>query len=275
MKKHFLLYALVFSLSVSAQLRFDYPTKEIEPAQLIVTYSLKFQEDSLNPEYIRQEDMFLFIGEKTSKFISKNYFKFDTLKRKIKSFSEYELMISGPNKQTSGTAFQHQSFKNYPKGRLTCIEHIIDGTFKYEENMGLFNWQLTNETATLYGYKVQKAITEFGGRKWIAWFAPELPFSDGPYKFNGLPGLIVKLYDSRNHYVYEFISIQKPLMRTMLDYREKDFIVATKQDFFRAEDAFRVDIINRAKTAGLNNELQQRAARNLARKNNPIELKRK
>jgi len=275
MKKHLLLYALVFSLSVSAQLRFDYPTKEIEPAKLIVTYSLKFQEDPLNSEYIRKEDMFLFLGEKTSKFISKNYFEFDTLLRKIKSFSEYELKISGPNKQTSSTAFRHQTFKNYPKGKLTCIEHIIDGTFKYEENMGLFNWQLTNETATLYGYKVQKATTEFGGRKWIAWFAPELPFRDGPYKFNGLPGLIVKVNDSRNHYVYEFISIKKPLIHTMIDYREKDFIVATKQDFFRAEDAFRADIINRAKAAGLNDELQQRAARNLARKNNPIELKRK
>ncbi|RLD38705.1 MAG: hypothetical protein DRI74_02980, partial [Bacteroidetes bacterium] len=89
------------------------------------------------------------------------------------------------------------------------------------------------------------------------------------------PGLIVKISDSRNHYVFEFISIKKPYKGLMIDYVEKDFIKATKQDFFRAKDAFRDDIINRAKSAGLNSEMQQRAAKNMARLNNPIELKRK
>jgi GLPGLI family protein len=274
MKKFFFLLSVFFPLAVFAQ-RFDSPIKEIEEAKLIVAYSLKFQQDSLNPDYIRQEDMLLFFGQNLSKFVSQGYYSFDTITRKIKSFAELQGLMANTSNPPPKTAFRSQILKKYPNGKLTCTEHIIDGTFWYEESLDLFNWQLTGDTATLYGYKVQKATTEFGGRSWTAWFAPALPFNDGPYKFSGLPGLIVKIADSRNHYVFEFISIKKPYKKLMIDYVEKDFIKATKEDFFRAEDAFRNDIITRAKSAGFSGEIQQRAARNIARLNNPIELKRK
>ncbi|MBN1651750.1 MAG: GLPGLI family protein [Bacteroidales bacterium] len=274
MRSFILIFVLFVSLPIFAQ-QFDAPIKEIESVEFIVTYSLKFQEDSTNSNFIRQEDMLLFLGRKRSKFVSQGYFSFDTITRKIKSFPELQGLMANTSNPLPRTVFRSQIFKNYPDDKLTCTEHILDGTFKFEDNLDLCNWQLTGDTATLYGYKVQKATTEFGGRSWTAWFAPELPFNDGPYKFNGLPGLIVKIFDSQNHYVFEFISIKKPSKDLMIDYVEKDFIKATKQDFFRAKDAFRDDIINRAKAAGLNNEMQQRAARNMARKNNPIELKRK
>lgn len=274
MRKLIFLFALLFSLPIFAQ-QFDAPIKEIESAEFIVTYSLKFQQDTLNPELIQQEDMLLFLGQNISKFISQELYIFDTIMRKVKSPAEFQGLIADHNNPLPMSRFRSAIYKNHPNGKLSCIHHIIDGTFWYEEDLELFNWQLTGDTATLYGYKVQKATTDFGGRSWIAWFAPELPFNDGPYKFNGLPGLIVKISDSRNHYVFEFISIKKPYKDLMIDYVEKDFIKATKQDFFRAKDAFRDDIINRAKSAGLNAEMQQRAARNMARLNNPIELKRK
>lgn len=51
-----------------------------------------------------------------------------------------------------------------------------------------------SERATKIGeFNTQKAETNFAGRKWIAWFTSDIPFQDGPYKFHGLPGLIVKI----------------------------------------------------------------------------------
>ncbi|MCL1668789.1 GLPGLI family protein [Elizabethkingia ursingii] len=67
----------------------------------------------------------------------------------------------------------------------------------------------SKEKREILSYPVQKATTEFGGRKWTAWFSTSLPFSDGPYKFYGLPGLILKIIDSSNNHDYELISIKK------------------------------------------------------------------
>ena len=72
-----------------------------------------------------------------------------------------------------------------------------------------FIWHITNEKSEILSYPVQKATTEFGGRKWTAWFSTSFPFSDGPYKFYGLPGLILKISDSMNGHNYELIGIEK------------------------------------------------------------------
>ena len=47
----------------------------------------------------------------------------------------------------------------------------------------MFEWTIAGDTASISGYNVQKATTHFGGRDWIAWFTPEIPYRDGPYKF--------------------------------------------------------------------------------------------
>jgi GLPGLI family protein len=124
------------------------------------------------------------------------------------------------------------------------------------------------------GYKSQKATCNFGGRSWVAWFAPELPYSDGPYKFNGLPGLIVKISDTRNHYVFEMTELQKPVAEVMIDIEDKNYIVTTKQGFFKAFDSFINDFITRARQSDPGNDLQT-VAKNMASQNNPIELIRK
>lgn len=272
--RNFLIIILAsFSLSSFAQ--FDYPIIELEPTELIATYSLKWQEDSLNSDFIRQEDMLLFIGQNTSKFTSENFHKYDTIMRKVSSWDEFEVLHYDKSNPLPHFAIFYQIFKNYPKGNLMCLEHTLDGTFKYEESLELFNWQLTGDTATIAGYKAQKAICNFSGRDWIAWFSPELPFNDGPYKFNGLPGLILKISDTQNHYVFDFISIEKPTEKLMIDFKKKDFIKTTKEKFFRSKDYFREDIVNRVKEKGASSKSQQKAARNMAKRNNPIELKRK
>lgn len=71
------------------------------------------------------------------------------------------------------------------------------------------NWKLSEETKKIADFSVQKATTNFGGRKWTAWFTKEIPFSEGPYKFTGLPGLIVSLEDSENQFSFHLIKSKK------------------------------------------------------------------
>lgn len=258
------------SVTSYSQLKFDYPITEIEPVELVITYSLDFKEDTLNLYYIRHEKMVLFIGKSTSKFLSWNMYKRDTMTRNFNNFEDYQSFLLRSDKPNPKLFYQ--VFKNYPPGKTTYIEHIPSSTFRYYENIDNYSWELYPDTDTIAGHFVQKARTNYGGRSWTAWFCPDIPYTDGPYKFNGLPGLIVKIFDNQEHYVFELQSIEKPNKDFMIDLREKDFIDVSKKDFFKAKDSFYGNIISRAKEAGLDSEGQAAVARNVAEKNNPIEF---
>lgn len=95
--------------------------------------------------------------------------------------------------------FAHKIVKTYPSMEVTYSEQILQDIVAYKETEN-FNWKIETEKSKVGDYAVQKATAEFGGRKWTAWFTTELPFQDGPYKFSGLPGLIVKIADDQNNF---------------------------------------------------------------------------
>ncbi|TXF79219.1 GLPGLI family protein [Chryseobacterium sp.] len=80
--------------------------------------------------------------------------------------------------------------------------------YSYEEPNNI-NWKIKNEFKTVLGFKCQKAETTRYGRTWMAWFTTDIPFQYGPYKFNGLPGLIAELYDSKDDYHYTLYAFRK------------------------------------------------------------------
>lgn len=71
------------------------------------------------------------------------------------------------------------------------------------------NWNLTKENKKVKNLTLQKATATFGGRNWTAWFTKDIPFQEGPYKFHGLPGLIVELYDDKENYRFELVKSEK------------------------------------------------------------------
>jgi len=245
----------------------------IEPANMVATYTLNYQEDSTNSTQIGSSRLLLFIGHNVSKFENRAGFINDTISRKFTTNQQAIDYLTDPN--TPKGKQLYKIYKNYPKGKITYTDHIPSNSYKCEEELNLFDWSIGSDTITICNFKAQKATCEFGGRSWIAWFAPEIPFSDGPYKFNGLPGLIVKVHDTRNHYVFELTAINKLEPPLMIEMQDKSYIKTTKQGFFRAWDSFREDIISRAKEAGMDNQAQQVMAKNMEKLNNPIELKRK
>lgn len=100
-------------------------------------------------------------------------------------------------------------YKNSPRNSVKIIkengiviqkEYIGEmQSYHYGEKIN-FNWKLQKESEKIENYLTQKATTEFGGRKWHAWFTTEIPINEGPYKFFGLPGLIVKIEDAEKEY---------------------------------------------------------------------------
>ncbi|MDE6463631.1 MAG: GLPGLI family protein [Muribaculaceae bacterium] len=62
----------------------------------------------------------------------------------------------------------------------------------YDEPLSEMQWQIGDSTATVLGYECVMATSDYHGRRWTAWFSPEIPVPFGPWKLHGLPGLILK-----------------------------------------------------------------------------------
>lgn len=91
--------------------------------------------------------------------------------------------------------------KDYPSYKTTFTNKIGSRSYRYEEKRPI-KWEILSEKKTIGEWPVQKATTEYLGRKWIAWFSTEIPIQDGPYKFHGLPGLIVSIEDADHDYQF-------------------------------------------------------------------------
>src|SRR5699024_4165600 len=78
---------------------------------------------------------------------------------------------------------------------LVVYDEIRFSKYKYSEDLQI-NWSLESDTIRMANQILKKATTHYKGRDYIAWYNESIPISDGPYKFNGLPGLIFKVYDS-------------------------------------------------------------------------------
>jgi len=76
-------------------------------------------------------------------------------------------------------------------------------------------WKIEKEFVKINNMNCQKAVTNYKGRIWEAWFSKDYPVSDGPYKFSGLPGLVVSIKDSEGQHIFNLIQIKK--MKTLFD----------------------------------------------------------
>lgn len=94
----------------------------------------------------------------------------------------------------------------------TLISHeSVFGEKEYNivvEKMPKLKWIILNDTLNILNFKTQKAKVNFRGRDYFAWFTTEIKISDGPYKFHGLPGLILKIQSTDDKYTFEAYSIK-------------------------------------------------------------------
>jgi GLPGLI family protein len=78
----------------------------------------------------------------------------------------------------------------------------------YSEDIPVQDWKLFDDTLNILGYLCQKAECNFRGRNYVAWFTSDIPISNGPWKFGGLSGLILRVYDTDKEFVFESVGIE-------------------------------------------------------------------
>lgn len=151
-------------------------------------YEYKFVSDSTKKDESKTELMFLDVAKKGSKFFSRNLFVSDSL---------LQVQNKGGNRDFSKIKFGTIGFKvekSYPDYKVIFFNRLDMDEYKVSDERKL-NWKILQDKEKIGEFNAQKAIADFAGRKWIAWFVSDIPIQDGPYKFHGLPGLIVKIED--------------------------------------------------------------------------------
>ena len=117
---------------------------------------------------------------------------------------------------------------------------------RYEEKWNGQDWTLQGDTASFLGHQCQKAMCHWRGRDYIAWFAPDIPIRRGPWKFGGLPGLIMKVHDVDSLYVFEAVAIENGNF-PIWQYPKDEFMKSSRQKTWKLQKAFN---LNYSKTAG-------------------------
>jgi GLPGLI family protein len=167
--------------------------KAIEPAHYVARYN--FIVKQLNS--IQASSYLLLIGENFTLFVDEKRQYIDSVK-----FTTSDILMNiGLSSEYRNADKQKILINRQSNLAFVYDTPIIDPM--YFEQILAYQWEIENETIRKAGISCQKATTKFGGRLYTAWFAPIIPMSVGPYKFQGLPGLIVSIEDSEGKYKIE------------------------------------------------------------------------
>jgi GLPGLI family protein len=188
-----------------------------------VTYKHWFQSDTTKPissAYIR--DATLTGNNEKSIYIynvGTNKLK-DTVKANYRNFQEF--LNATANEKSPGikqiTISSGIPFDEY--GNQILFEKKHDSIFSRVKIVSQYvlvaekklpaNWEISDEVKKIQGYTCYKATCHHRGRHYTAWFTPEIPIPEGPYKFKGLPGLILEIEDNRGELKIWAEKIQYP-----------------------------------------------------------------
>lgn len=263
-----------------------------DTALLKVKYKFIHVFDTTKPESPGIETMQLYVGKKASEF---NSYEFET---EYNRYHKARWETIGPD----GT-IHHGS--NYPanhirKSNLMQYHFTDEGKsyggynfvyelyFVYPFDLPQIKWDIKEDTKLIQNIQCQKANAIVKGRSYEVWFAPALPFSSGPWKLNGLPGLILEASDIKQQVKFQFISLENVKTENHVIQLPPNAIKTTREKFNALMESVKMNPFILAKFNGVsdetadrflkdNEELISKIKLNNANKigpvlNNPIEL---
>jgi len=190
------LIGLLLTASASAQ--------EAQKAIAKVHYIFTHMNDSTQREKFLRDEVVTYLGSSGSYYTSYS---------KTRASEEIEKQMKDPafdgnltiTRNTSGIPESYL----FEGEKLSEVATVAGDNFVLEEESPVLDWSIGEETKTIGGYNCQQATATFKGRAYIAWFTSELPFSAGPWKLRGLPGLIVEVGDAKKEVQWAYSGFDK------------------------------------------------------------------
>lgn len=145
----------------------------------------------------------------------------------------------------AGDLFRYAIYKDVSE--FLYKGNIGDFLYYYSESLPQMDWKLLDCDSTVCDYLCQKAEVQFRGKSWIVWYTLDIPYSDGPWKLHGLPGMILKAVDADKNYSFEAQKISRSdhglsqmdcrdAKKTTFENYQKDYLwnCRDSHDFMRA-----------------------------------------
>jgi GLPGLI family protein len=163
---------------------------------------------------------------------------------KIAHVEEEKYYTIGPNGTITITRETSDSkqflIKNLRINENYEIIDINENKFYYADSENL-KWEVKDSImqSKKFGIPMQKAICHFKGRSYTAFFSTSIPINIGPYKFDNLPGILLKLSDSESNFIYELVSVEPEIFKESLIYPTKileNFTLLDKKSYSIKKD---------------------------------------
>ncbi len=155
------------------------------------------------------EQKILQVGDKVSFYCDYGIYRWDSIAYKATmdcvsvNTDHLERLVKGQSMD------EHIVIRNHEKGdTLEVYDNVGMDKFRYREEQPDFNWVISDETKKIGPYECKKAEATFRGRNWTAWYTEEIPVSEGPWKFAGLPGLILMVQDSKAEHTIKLLKVR-------------------------------------------------------------------
>lgn len=244
------LVIIIFAFTLKATITNGQDNVVIDYVNYKASYLYTYQEDSSSTDKVNAELMALYIGDYRSKFEHYGSFSYDSIVRvysnhpnktaaKQLAWKQVQTFDSGSfltslkvvkNKENNTTIFHESSY-------------FMNGKLKVTEKLD-FDWQLvTNSDTIICNYQCLKATVSFKGRNYQAWYSPEIPISDGPYKFKGLPGLIIKIQDDKNEHCFELEAFYKVNTAIPIYFDENRYTEVSMEKYYKTKKVAAMSIL--------------------------------
>lgn len=183
-------------------------SQDLNQATVQVVYQFKHQRDTTRKGFFHTEEMGLLVNKTSSLYYSV------TAKRQQDKLQAKaaEAQATGSNEINMGVwkSTTNESLYILRKNKeLYKLIHYKTNTYLIKEKVPALSWEIGKETKKINNYLCQSATIRYGGRKYVAWFTTDIPLGFGPWKLQGLPGLILEAADDKNEVQFTCIAVNR------------------------------------------------------------------